>query len=145
MGLEFKFDPKIVAREGAVFSPNDGLEYPESARHTGLPAGDGKRRMVACPPTGARMVGCHASILKPGQKTVLHSHPLSEEVIVMVRGKAEISLSDKRYQVRPGRVLYAPPGVPHGNIKVIGDEEFECVGTQAPPDTRMYRLAGYNF
>jgi len=145
MGIEFKFDPKVVAREGAVFSPNDGLEYPETAYHPGLPAGTGQRRMVACPPTGARMVGVHATVLKPGQETVLHSHPLSEEVIVMVRGKAEISLGDKRYQVGPGWVLYAPPGVPHGNIKVIGDEEFECVGTQAPPDTRMYRLAGYDF
>jgi len=145
MGFEFKFDPKVVAREGAVFSPNDGLEYPEAALHPGMPGGDGKRRMVACPPTGARMVGCHASLTKPGQKTVLHSHPLSEEVVVVVRGKAKVTVGDKRYTVGPGWVIYAPPGVPHGNLEVIGDEEVECVGVQAPPDTRMYRLAGYDF
>ncbi len=143
--LRFKFDRKVVAVKGAIFSPNDGLEYPESAHQPGLPAGRGKRRMVACPPTGARMVGVHASVLQPGEKTVVHSHPLSEEVIVFVRGKAKVTLGKKRYEVGPGWVLYAPPGVPHGGLEVLGNEEFECVGVQSPPDTRMYRLAGYDF
>ncbi len=145
MSVELKFDPKVVAKEGAIFSPNDGLEYPEGAHHSGLPGGTGRRRLIACPPTGARMVGCHEGVLKPGQETVLHSHPLSEEVIVMVRGKAEIQLGDKRYLVGPGWVLYAPPGVPHGKIKVIGDEEFVAIGVQAPADTRMYQPLGYDF
>src|SRR4030042_4901899 len=100
MTIEFKFDPKKVAKEGAVFSPKDGLEYPETAHQPGLPAGSGQRRMVACPPTGARMVGVHATILKPGQATVAHSHPLSEEVIVMVRGKAEVTLGDRSEERR---------------------------------------------
>lgn len=143
--VQFKFDPKVVGREGAVFSPDDGLEYPETKNQPGLPSGTGKRRMVICPPTGARLVGTHASLLKPGDTTTVHSHPLSEEVIVIVRGRAEMTLGNKRYEVGPGWVLYAPPGVPHGNIKVLGNEDFECIGTQAPADTRMYRLAGYDF
>ena len=91
------------------------------------------------------MVGVHALRLKPGQESVLHSHPLSEEVIVCVQGVAEITLGDKAYEFKPGYVLYAPPGVPHGKMRVIGDEEVLVIGTQSPPDTRMDRLAGYDF
>ena len=145
MGYEFKLDPKVVAREGAIFGPNDGLEYPETVNKPGLPASTGKRRMLACPPTGARMLGVHGLVLKPGETSVVHSHPLSEEVVVILRGRAEVQLGEKRYEVGPGYVLYYPPGVPHGGVRVLGDEEFECIGAQAPPDTRMDRLAGYDF
>jgi mannose-6-phosphate isomerase-like protein (cupin superfamily) len=145
MSVKFEFDPEVIAREGRVFNLEDGLEYPETKNVPGLPAGTGKRRMLACPPTGARMVGVHATTLKPGGKTVLHSHPLSEEVIVFVKGTGEITLGDKVYEFKPGYVLYAPPGVPHGNIRVTGNEEMLAVGTQSPPDTRMYRIAGYDF
>ena len=30
-------------------------------------------------------------------------------------------------------------------MRVIGDEEVLVIGTQSPPDTRMDRLAGYDF
>ena len=145
MSPKFQHDPKVVGREGLVFTLEDGVEYPETKNVPGLPAGTGKRRIVAAPPTGARLVGVHALTLKPGEESVLHSHPLSEEVIVWVKGTAEITMGEKTYIVKPGYVIYAPPGVPHGRVKVIGDEEILCIGTQAPADTRMYRIAGYDF
>ena len=145
MALKFDYDPKVIAREGAVFKPDEGLEYPETKNIPGLPASAGKRRIVAAPPTGARLVGVHALTLKPGEQSVLHSHPLSEEVIVCVKGTAEITLGSKVYEFKPGSVLYAPPGVPHGKMKVIGTDEVMVIGTQAPADTRMYRIAGYDF
>lgn len=138
-------DPKVIGKEGHVFKPDEGLDYPETKGRPGLPAGSGKRRMVATPPTGARLVGVHALTLKPGETSVLHSHPLSEEVIVCVKGTAEITLGDKVYEFKPGYVLYAPPGVPHGKMRVIGNEEVLVIGTQAPADTRMYGVAGYDF
>jgi len=145
MTVTLKKDPKDIAREGMVFTLEDGLEYPETKHVPGLPAGTGKRRYVATPPTGARLVGVHALTLKPGEESVLHSHPLSEEVIVCVKGHSKITLGDKEYDFKPGYVLYAPPGMPHGKMKVIGNEEVLVIGTQAPADTRMYRLAGYDF
>lgn len=145
MSPKFKRDPKVVGREGMVFTLEDGLEYPETKHVPGLPAGTGQRWNVAAPCTGARMVGVHALRLKPGQESVLHSHPLSEEVIVCVTGVSEITLGDKVYEFKPGYVLYAPPGVPHGKMRVIGNEEVLVIGTQSPPDTRMDRLAGYDF
>jgi len=145
MSPTLKKDPKVIAREGMVFALEDGLEYPETSHIPGLPAGTGQRRLVATPPTGARLVGVHALTLKPGETSVLHSHPLSEEVIVCVKGTAEITLGSTVHIFKPGYVLYAPPGVPHGNMKVIGDEEVLVIGTQAPADTRMYRGSGYDF
>ncbi len=145
MALSFKYDPKVVAKEGAVFKPDEGLPYPETKNVPGLPASSGYRYMIATPPTGARLVGVHALVLKPGEQSVLHSHPLSEEVIVCVKGRAEITLGDKVHEFTPGCVLYAPPGVPHGKMRVLGNEEVLVIGTQAPADTRMYRIAGYDF
>jgi quercetin dioxygenase-like cupin family protein len=145
MAPKFEHDPKVIAKEGMVFKLDDGLEYPETKNIHGMPAGSGKRRFVATPPTGARMVGVHALTLKPGEESVLHWHPISEEVIVCVKGTAEITLGEKVYEFKPGYVLYAPPGVPHGKMKVIGNEEVLVIGTQSPPDTRMYRIAGYDF
>ena len=145
MAIHFDHDPKVVAVEGLVFKPDEGLEYPERKHDPGLPAGSGERRIVAAPPTGARLVGVHSLKLRPGEESVLHSHPLSEEVIVCVSGTSEITLGDKIYEFTPGCVLYAPPGVPHGKMRVIGDEEVLVIGTQAPADTRMYRIAGYDF
>jgi quercetin dioxygenase-like cupin family protein len=145
MALRFDHDPKDISREGHVFQPDEGLEYPEQKNEPGLPAGSGERRIVAAPPTGARLVGVHSLKLKPGEESVLHSHPLSEEVIVCVTGTSEITLGNKVYEFTPGCVLYAPPGVPHGKMKVIGDEEVLVIGTQAPADTRMYRIGGYDF
>ena len=145
MSPKFEYDPKVVGREGMMFTLEDGLEYPETGNVPGLPSGTGTRRIVAAPPTGARLVGVHASILKPGQVTGLHSHPLSEEVVIMVWGTSEITLGDRIYEFKPGYVLYAPPGVPHGKQRVIGSEEMLCIGVQAPPDTRMYRIGGYDF
>ncbi|OFZ97163.1 MAG: hypothetical protein A3H35_01635 [Betaproteobacteria bacterium RIFCSPLOWO2_02_FULL_62_17] len=145
MSLKFDYDPKVIAREGAVFKLDEGLEYPETKNIPGLPAGSGKRRMIATPPTGARLVGVHALTLKPGEESVLHSHPLSEEVIVCVKGTAEITLGNKVHEFKPGYVLYAPAGVPHGKMRVIGNEEVLVIGTQAPADTRMYRIAGFDF
>lgn len=145
MALHFDHDPKVVAVQGLVFKPDEGLEYPERKREPGLPAGTGERRIVAAPPTGARLVGVHALKLKPGEESVLHWHPLSEEVIVCVTGTSEITLGDKTFEFKPGYVLYAPPGVPHGKMRVIGDEEVLVIGTQAPADTRMYRVGGYDF
>ncbi len=145
MSVKFKWDPKVVGKKGAVFTLEDGLQYPETKHVPGLPAGTGERWNGPAPCTGARMVGVHCLRLKPGQTSVLHSHPLSEEVIVCVTGHAEITLGNKVHQFKPGYVLYAPPGVPHGKMRVIGDEEVLVIGTQSPPDTRMDRLAGYDF
>ena len=145
MSVKFEHDPKVVGREGLVFTLEDGLPYPETKRVPGLPAGTGTRWYIATPPTGARLVGVHALALKPGEESVLHSHPLSEEVIVCVKGHSKITLGEKVYDFKPGYVLYAPPGVPHGNMRVVGNEEVLVIGTQAPADTRMYRIAGYDF
>ena len=95
MSINFDHDPKVIAREGLVFKPDEGIEYLEKKHAPGLPAGTGERRIVAAPPTGARLVGVHALRLKPGQESVLHSHPLSEEVVVCVKGISEVTLGDK--------------------------------------------------
>ena len=35
--------------------------------------------------------------------------------------------------------------VPHGKMRVLGDEEVLVIDTHAPADTRMYRIAGHDF
>jgi quercetin dioxygenase-like cupin family protein len=59
--------------------------------------------------------------LRPGDRVLLHSHPV-EEAITFLAGAGEATLGEERVEIGAGVSLFVPPGIVHG---------FRCTG----PDT----------
>lgn len=56
--------------------------------------------------------------LEPGQRVLLHTHPV-EEVLTFLDGAGEATLGDERVLIAAGVTLHVPPGLVHG---------FRCTG-----------------
>lgn len=96
------------------------------------------------PKIGSRMVGITSGIHQPGQGFEPHVHPLSEELLIVLRGKGEIFLKDRWIKVSEGDIVYAPEGVPHGTRNLEGsDEELITIGIAVPPQLDLYFRSGY--
>jgi quercetin dioxygenase-like cupin family protein len=121
-----------VRREGGVFSINNAPEF--------LQEGGLRAKLVLTPNTGTRMVGLTAGFHEPGQSFEPHRHPLSEEVLIVVRGKGQIFLKDRWIDVEEGDVVYAPEGILHGTGN---PDEFVTIGCAAPPQLDLYQRIGY--
>ena len=63
--------------------------------------------------------------LQPGQSTVKHYHPRSEEIYFILEGVGEMHLADEVRHVVAGDAIAIPPGV-----QAIADSTF---GVQAAP------------
>lgn len=69
------------------------------------------------------------SILAPnGGCTDDHAHEKSGELMIFLSGRGRGWLGDEEFEIRPGMVMYAPPGVRHRTLNT-GDEpvKIACV------------------
>jgi len=57
-------------------------------------------------------------ILKRGKSIGIHSTGKREEIIIVLEGKAQVSIADKHFILKNGMVLYIPPNTLH-NVKNI--------------------------
>jgi quercetin dioxygenase-like cupin family protein len=62
---------------------------------------------------GARALYVGQQWLQPGDRVLLHTHPV-EEVLTFLAGDGEATLDSERYEIGAGVSLYVPPGVVHG-------------------------------
>lgn len=51
---------------------------------------------------------------EPGQEHALHAHPGMDKLYVVVEGEGVLLLEGREEVLRPGAMLVAPQGVPHG-------------------------------
>jgi quercetin dioxygenase-like cupin family protein len=51
--------------------------------------------------------------LGPGDRVLLHTHPV-EEAVMFLSGTGEASLGDETVAIGPGTSLFFPPGLVHG-------------------------------
>lgn len=107
------------------------------------PGGAGVRYFLS-PKIGTRMFGITSGIQSPGEGFEPHVHPLSEELLIVIKGKGEVFLGDRWIKVQQGDIVYAPEGVPHGtrNPKDSG-EDLVMVGIGIPPQLDLYFRSGY--
>ena len=63
--------------------------------------------------TGARSLYVGQQWLQPGDRVLLHTHPV-EEVLTFLAGDGEATLDGEPYAIGTGVSLYVPPGVIHG-------------------------------
>jgi len=97
--------------------------------------------------TGARHASFHYVSYEPGQSSVPHSHPASEDVfytVALVEGEGSlVELRDGRdvaeHRVVPGSVVCVEPGTVH---KVRARTRLVNVGGPCPPDDAFYRRLG---
>ncbi len=127
---------RAVRHHGGKFSLRDG---PEFRQQGGLGV-----KFVVTPNTGSRMIGVTAGFHEPGQSFAPHTHPISEEVLIVLRGKGQIFLEDRWLDVSEGDVVYAPEGVLHGTRNPAENTEpFITIGCAAPPQLDLYQRSGY--
>lgn len=65
-----------------------------------------------CFRTDRMLVGLNC--FEPGQSQNVHAHAGADKVYVVVSGKATFVVGDERHEGRPGDLVVAPAGVPHG-------------------------------
>lgn len=83
-------------------------ELPIVASPSGLPL-----QHLVSGRVGARSLYIGQQWLQPGDRVLLHTHPV-EEVLTFLAGDGEAMLAGERYQIGAGVSLYVPPGVVHG-------------------------------
>ena len=58
---------------------------------------------------------CEMVCYEPGQGTVIHRHPLQDEIFYIVEGRGFITFDTRDdIPVKPGSVVFIPAGTPHG-------------------------------
>ncbi len=58
---------------------------------------------------------CEFVCYLPGQHTVLHQHPMQDEIFYIVEGSGTIIFDDRdNIPVKQSSVVFVPAGVPHG-------------------------------
>jgi mannose-6-phosphate isomerase-like protein (cupin superfamily) len=68
----------------------------------------------------------------PGSEQPHHTHPESEQVYVIVKGRGLMMVGDEEQEVGPGMLVFIPPGTPHA-IRNTGSDQLLYVSAAAPP------------
>ena len=62
---------------------------------------------------GNRAQSLAEATVPPGTKTLLHRHPVSEELYHITAGEGLMTLGDEQFSVQVGDTVCIPPGTPH--------------------------------
>ena len=62
------------------------------------------------------------TILHPGKATMGHSHEKCDEVTIIMDGKAELQMDDKKFEVETGDILLVKGGVFHKFFNNSGED-----------------------
>ncbi len=80
---------------------------------------------------GGEMLKCGLWQLAPGKKSFpVHAHPVTEEALFVVSGRARVRTTDGEQPIGPGDYVSFPPGVAHQLIN-DGPEPFVYLGMSA--------------
>lgn len=118
----WKLEPEHVRREGALFNALMGTPF----SGIGLPM-----RLILWPGAGTRSVGFNYAYDPDGVTDTLHTHPISDECLVMWAGSGRFFIGGQWVEARANDVALAPCGVAHGHVSVGDDTYFG--GFASPP------------
>ena len=80
---------------------------------------------------GSRNQSLAEAIVEPGRETLLHRHPVAEELYHIVQGQGLMSLGKETFPVVVGDTVCIPPGVTH-KIRNTGADELKILCCCAP-------------
>ncbi len=134
---------KEVRENGALFNVFCGAEF----NANGSPM-----RFVLWPGHGARLCGFHLTRCASGDEFAAHTHPISDECVIVWAGAARGFLDGHWFQMGIHECLLAPCGVAHGgplnielntlNASGHGSDTL-WGGFASPPQGDLYLRAGY--
>ena len=81
---------------------------------------------------GSRNIAVTWVDVPPGAEQRSHSHPDSEQVYVIVRGRGRMSVAGDVEEVGEGDLVFIPPSTQHG-ITNDGTETLMYVSAASPP------------
>lgn len=114
-----------VAARGALFNVLEGSAF----SGIGLPM-----RLVLWPGAGTRMVGFNYAYCGPGVTDTIHTHPVSDEFLVMWSGAGQFYVGDLGWvDAAAGDVALAPCGVMHGHRSTDERGPSMMGGFASPP------------
>jgi quercetin dioxygenase-like cupin family protein len=70
--------------------------------------------------------------LQPGAHFEAHYHSISDEIDFVFQGQANMTIEGEVRLIKPGDLIYIPPGVAHG-FKALGDENLLVLVVFTPP------------
>lgn len=118
-------DTRDVAASGALFNVLEGAEF----SGIGLPM-----RLVMWPGAGTRMVGFNYAYCGVGVTDTIHTHPVSDEFLVMWHGEGQFFIGDLGWvDAAAGDVALAPCGVLHGHRSTDERGPSMMGGFASPP------------
>jgi gentisate 1,2-dioxygenase len=132
-----------VRSKGALFNVFMGAEFT---------ANGSPMRFVLWPGHGSRQCGFHLTRCSPGDLFAAHTHPVSDECVIIWAGSARGFLDNHWIEMYPHECLLAPCGVPHGgplNVKIetegLHETKTETLwgGFASPPQGDLYLRANY--
>jgi quercetin dioxygenase-like cupin family protein len=100
-------------------------------------------RLVVWPGVGAVSANLNYVVMEPGEENVAHSHPVSEDTIVVFTGEGTISdlTNGVDHRFGAGQVVHVPVGIKH-QVRADRGSTLESVGGPCPADLDGLRKAG---
>ena len=132
-----------IRRHGALFNVFRGAEF----NANGSPM-----RFILWPGHGSRSCGFHLTRCSPGNQFAAHTHPISDECVIVWAGTARGFIDGHWFEMGIHECLLAPCGVPHGGplnleIQTVGSTEHAqdtlWGGFASPPQGDLYLHGGY--
>lgn len=111
--------------------------------HVRLPFIAQDARLVVWPGVGAMTANMNYVLMQPDEANAPHSHPVSEDTIVVLSGQGTISdlTHGVDHQFSAGQVVHVPRGVEH-QVRADRGSSIESVGGPCPADLEGLRAAG---
>jgi mannose-6-phosphate isomerase-like protein (cupin superfamily) len=117
--------PGDVKARGALFNVHKGAAF----TGIGLPM-----RLVLWPAAGTRLVGFNYAYCGTGVQDAIHSHPVSDEFLVMWSGAGQFFIGGSGWvDAAENDVILAPCGVIHGHRSILEHGPSWMGGFASPP------------
>jgi len=132
-----------IRQQGGLFNVFRGAEF----NANGSPM-----RFILWPGHGARQCGFHLTRCSPGDVFSAHTHPISDECVIIWAGRARGYLDGHWFEMSIHECLLAPCGVQHGGPLNIATQTIGGVshekdtlwgGFASPPQGDLYLRGGY--
>lgn len=132
-----------IRQKGALFNVFRGAEFD---------ANGSPMRFVLWPGYGQRLCGFHLTRCAPGDIFAAHTHPISDECVIVWAGLARGFLDGHWFPLATHECLLAPCGVQHGgplNVNMETKDVQEVAGDTlwggfaSPPQGDLYLRGGY--
>jgi gentisate 1,2-dioxygenase len=120
-----------IRRQGALFNIFRGAEF------TGI---DVPMRLILFPGYGTRFAGLHCAILPSQKTTKIHTHPISEDIIVTLSGRGwgyvdGKAVAQNQFDAAMATVLARHGG---GGSQTANDPPGFVIGFGSPPQLDLY-------